>query len=332
VGKIEVSGPDAAEFLHRIYMNKVHGLAVGQCRYGLMLNESGVIIDDGVFIRLAADQFLINTTSGGASRILDWLEEWSQTEWPDLQVLIDDVSAQWANFTLAGPRSRELLQQLDSNLDFSADALAHMQAIQGEIEGLATRINRISFSGELSFELNVASACANGFLQRLLQSGEDLAIAPYGIEALMTLRLEKGFMHVGSDTDGETIPADVGWGKAASNKAEDFIGKRSLMRPASLEPKRRQLVGLLAVHQDQVLQPGGHFLPGSSKRAPAETQGWITSAAFSPSLGRHIALGMLRGGRERMGQIVQVYDGGKHYPVKIVPPCFLDPDNQRLKS
>ncbi len=342
IGKIEIHGPDAAEFLHRIYMNKVHGLAQGQCRYGLMLNESGVIIDDGILIRLAADHFLINTTSGGASRILAWLEEWSQTEWPELQVLIDDVSAQWANFTLAGPLARELLQQLDSDLDFSVGGLAHMQAAHGMIEGLETRVNRISFSGEMSFELNIAAAYANGFLQRLLETGTALGITPFGIEALMTLRLEKGYMHVGSDTDGETIPDDVGWGKAAMNKAEDYIGKRSLSRPASLDSNRRQLVGLLAVHQDQVLRPGGHFLPdtrqrGSNKRnsgkpAPIGTRGWITSAAFSPNLDRHIALGMLQNGRKRMGQIVQVYDTGKRYPVKIVPPCFVDVENQRLKS
>jgi len=297
-----------------------------------MLNEGGVIIDDGIVTRLAAEHFLINTTSGGASRILGRLEEWSQTEWPELQVLIDDVSAQWSNFTLAGPRSRELLQQLDSDIDFSAAALAHMQATHGMIEGLEARVNRISFSGELSFELNIPSSYANGFLQRLLESGAAMGITPYGIEALMTLRLEKGFMHVGSDTDGETIPDDVGWGKAAMNKAADYIGKRSLTRPASLESNRRQLVGLLAVHQDQVLRSGGHFLPGSSQRTPAETQGWITSAAFSPNLGRHIALGMLRDGRKRLGQIMQVYDAGNHYPVKIVPPCFLDPENQRLES
>ncbi len=332
IGKIEVRGPDAAEFLHRMYMNKVHGLALGQCRYGLMLNESGVIIDDGIIIRLAEDHFLLNTTSGGASRILGWLEEWSQTEWPKLQVLIDDVSSQWANFTVAGPRAREMLLQLNSNIDFSASALSHMQAVEGEIEGLQVRVNRISFSGELSYEINIASTCANEFLQHLLQLGVALGITAYGIEALMTLRLEKGYMHVGSDTDGETIPDDVGWGKAALNKAEDFIGKRSLMRPASRDPDRRQLVGLLAVDSHQSMRPGGHFLPESAKRAPATTQGWITSAAFSPTLHRHVALGMLRSGRERLGQTLQVYDAGKTYAVKIVPPCFVDRENQRLRS
>ncbi len=332
IGKIEVRGPDASEFLHRMYMNKVHGLAAGHCRYGLMLNEGGVLIDDGIIIRLAEDHFLLNTTSGGASRILGWLEEWSQTEWPRLQVLIDDVSAQWANFTLAGPRSRELLQQLDSSIDFSAGALPHMQVTQGEIAGLQARVNRISFSGELSFELNIAASCANEFLQLLLQKGEALGITAYGIEALMTLRLEKGYMHVGSDTDGETIPDDVGWGQAARQKSEDYLGKRSLARAASAEPHRRQLVGLLTLQPEMAMRAGGHFLPASVKRAPAETQGWITSAAYSPVLQRYVALGMLRGGRARLGQTVQVYDAGRIYPVKIVPSCFVDPINQRMRS
>lgn len=332
IGKIEVRGPDAAEFLHRIYLNRVHGLAIGQCRYGLMLNEAGNLIDDGIFIRLAADHYLINTTSAGAGRILAWLEEWSQAEWPGLQVLVDDVTSQWANFTLAGPRSRELLQGLDSDLDFAANEFGHMQARQGHIEGLPVRVNRISFSGELSFELNIASCHANGLLQLLLHHGQELGITPYGIEALMTLRLEKGYMHVGSDTDGETIPDDVGWGHIAGNKAADFIGKRTLLRAANMAADRRQLVGLLAEDPQQVIHPGGHFLPDTHASAPAPTQGWVTSAAWSPNLGRHVALGMLCSGRVRMGAIVQVYDAGKIYPVKIVPPCFFDPENRRLHS
>ncbi len=332
IGKIEVRGPDAAEFLHRIYANKVHGLAIGRCRYGLMLNEGGSIIDDGIVIRLAENRYLLNTTSGGADRILAWLEEWLQTEWPGLRVLVDDVTAQWANFTVAGPRARELLQSLDSDLDFSAAALAHMQAAQGQIEGQPVRVNRISFSGELSYEVNIASSHANSLLQLLLERGEPLGVTPYGIEALMVLRLEKGYMHVGSDTDGETIPDDVGWGHVAHNKAEDFIGKRSLFRAASLAQNRRQLVGLLALHEGQAIHPGGHFLPASHSRAPAPTDGWVTSAAWSPNLGRHVALGMLRSGRVRMGANVNIYDAGKIYSVKIVPPCFLDPDNSRLRS
>lgn len=332
IGKIEVRGPDAAEFLHRVYINKVHGLPIGHCRYGLMLNEAGNIIDDGVFIRLAEDHFLVNTTSAGASRIHGWLEEWLQTEWPGLRVLVDDVTAQWANFTVAGPRSRELLQRLDSDLDFSAGNFGHMQALQGHIEGLPVRINRISFSGELSFEMNIASCYANGLLQWLLHHGKELGITPYGIEALMALRLEKGYMHVGSDTDGESIPDDVGWGHAVRNKAEDFIGKRSLLRSANTAEDRRQLVGLLAESPQQVMHPGGHFLPDTHQGAPAPTQGWITSAAYSPNLGRHVALGTLRSGRARMGEVVQVYDAGQVYPVKIVSPCFLDPGNARLNS
>ncbi|HET6566154.1 MAG TPA: sarcosine oxidase subunit alpha family protein [Xanthomonadales bacterium] len=332
IGKIEIRGPDAAEFLQRMYINQVHGLVVGQCRYGLMLNEGGSIIDDGIVIRLAENHFLINTTSGGASRILAWLEEWSQTEWPQLRVLVDDASPQWANFTLAGPHAREVLQKLDSNMDFSAAALPHMRSAQGQVEGLPVRVNRISFSGELSFELNIPSSYANAFLQLLLQHGNELGITPYGIEALMTLRLEKGYMHVGSDTDGETIPDDVGWGQVARNKTTDFIGKRSLSQPAAMAQDRRQLVGLLALDSGQAMRAGAHFLPTGHALPPAPTQGWITSAAYSPNLARHIALGMLRGGRALLGETMQVYDAGRTYPVKIVPTCFLDTEHRRLHA
>jgi sarcosine oxidase subunit alpha len=332
IGKIEVRGPDAAEFLHRIYLNRVHGLGIGQCRYGLMLNEAGAIIDDGIILRLAEEHFLLNTTSAGATRILGWLEDWSQTEWPGLQLLIDDVSQQWANFTVAGPRAREVLQALESGLDLSAANLRHMQCLQGEVEGLPCRVNRISFSGELSYELNVPSSHANAFLKRLLLAGESFGITPYGIEALMTLRLEKGYLHVGSDTDGETIPDDVGWGRLALNKAEDFIGKRSLSRPVCLDAQRRQLVGLQCVDAQQVMHAGGHLLPPGGTRIPAPSQGWITSASFSPTLQRHIGLGRLRNGRAMLGRTLQVYDSGKQYAVEVVAPCFLDPENQRLRS
>jgi len=330
IGKIEVFGPDAAEFLHRVYINKVHNLAIGRCRYGLMLNESGTIIDDGIFIRLAEDHFLINTSSGGARHILGWLEEWSQCDWPDLKVLISDVTSQWSNFTVAGPRSRELLQKLDSDINLGADSLGHMQAAQGQIEGIPARVHRISFSGELSYEINIPSAYSNGFLRHLLELGEDFNLTPYGIEALMILRLEKGYLHIGSDTDGETTPQDVGWGQVVKNKPEDFLGKRSLGRPAALETGRRQLVGIMAVDKQQKIQAGAHILPKTAQQVPALTQGWVTSAAFSPTLQRHIALGMVRSGRTLIGTTLQAYDAGQYYTVKIVEPCFIDPNNERL--
>ncbi len=332
IGKIEVRGPHAAEFLHRIYCNNAHSLAVGRVRYGLMLNENGVIMDDGVFIRLAADHFLVNTTSAGVSRIMGLFEEWLQCEWTDLQVLVDDVTSQWANFTFAGPHSRSLLQALGTDMDLQPDALPHMAATTGLLAGLEARIVRVSFSGETSFEVNIAANQASHFLARALHSGQELGLTPYGIEALMILRLEKGYLHVGSDTDGSTTPDDVGWGQVARNKTADYVGKRSLSRPANLDSQRKQLVGLLATDPAQVMRPGAHLLLGKNRQAPALTDGWITSAGFSPTMGRCLALGMLRGGREHAGAVLSVIDQEQRYEVMVVPATFLDPENARLRA
>jgi sarcosine oxidase subunit alpha len=332
IGKIEVRGPQAAEFLHRIYCNNVHSLPVGRIRYGLMLNENGVIIDDGVFSRLAADHFLVNTTSAGVSRIMGLFEEWLQCEWRGLQVLVDDVTSQWANFTFAGPQARSLLQALGTDMDLRPDVLPHMAVTEGVLAGLDARILRVSFSGETSFEINLPANQANHFLARALQAGPAFGLTPYGIEALMILRLEKGYLHVGSDTDGETTPDDVGWGQVARNKPADYVGKRSLFRPGNLDPGRKQLVGLLATDQARVMRPGAHLLLGKARQAPALTDGWITSAGFSPTMGRCLALGMLRAGRENTGAVLSVIDQEQHYEVTVVPVTFFDPANTRLKA
>ena len=330
IGKLEVFGPDAAEFLNRLYINDVPGLAVGRARYGMMLNENGVIIDDGVFARLAEDRFLVNTTSAGVERIGGMMEEWLQCEWPGLRAVVDDATTQWANFTVAGPRARELVAALGTDVDLDAEALPHMGVAVGALAGLEARIARVSFSGELSFELNVPARCGAGLLQAILAAGEPFGLTPYGIEALMILRLEKGYLHVGSDTDGSTTPDDVGWGRVARRKQSDFIGRRSLDRVANRAGGRNQLVGLQALDAARPLRAGGHLLVGENRQPPALTDGWITSAAFSPTLGRHIALGMLKDGRERLGSVLTVCDEDDRYRVKVVPSAFHDPENQKL--
>ena len=330
IGKIEVKGPDAAEFLDRIYMNNVHSLNIGRARYGLMLNENGVIIDDGVFVRLAEDHFLVNSTSGGAARISAMMEEWLQCEWRDLEVMVDDMTSHWANFTVAGPRSREVINALGADLDTSAAALPHMSAVAGTVAGLDARVVRVSFSGDLSFEINVPAKYANSFLEAIIEAGGPHGIAPYGIEALMVLRLEKGYLHVGSDTDGSSTPDDVGWGHVARGKSGDFIGKRSLYREGNQDRSRKQLVGLEQLEPQQAMRPGGHLLIGPDREPPAETDGWVTSACYSPTLDKHIALGVLRSGREREGEILTVCDEDHRFNVKVVPPVFYDPDNERL--
>jgi len=331
IGKLDVRGPDAAAFLDRIYLNNVAGLAVGRGRYGLMLNENGVIIDDGVFIRLEEDQFLLNPTSGGVARVAAMLDEWLQCEWPDLEVLVEDLTLQWACFTVAGPRAREVVSALGTDIDLSVKSLPHMAAATGTVAGLPATIARVSFSGELSYEISVPASQAGYVLEAILEAGRAHSIEPYGIESLMTLRMEKGFLHVGTDTDGSSTPDDVGWGDVARRKNGDFIGRRSLDRPANRAAERKQFVGLEPLDPRQSMRAGGHLLIGADRKAPAPTDGWITSACFSPTLERHIALGMLRGGRSRLGQIVTVCDEQERFNVKIVSPVFYDPPNARLK-
>jgi sarcosine oxidase subunit alpha len=332
IGKIEVRGPDAAEFLNRFYINNVLSLQTGKVRYGLMLNENGIIIDDGVFVRLADDHFLVHTTSGGAGRITEMMEEWLQCEWPHLRVLIDDCTTQWANFTIAGPRARDLLSKLGTDIDISLQAMPHMSAACGHVMGLPARVVRVSFSGELSFEVNIPARQASHFLQTVLDQGEEFGICPYGVESLMVLRLEKGYLHLGSDTDGSSTPDDVGWGKVARNKTEDYIGKRSLFRSYNQDENRRQLVGIELLDVGAKMQAGAHLLSGENRQAPTTTEGWITSACFSPNLKKQIALGMLSGGRRRLGEIVTVCDEQRRFHARVVDMVFLDPGNERLKS
>jgi sarcosine oxidase subunit alpha len=291
-----------------------------------------VIIDDGVFVRLAADHFLLNTTSGGVGRVASMLEEWLQCEWPDLRVLVDDQTTQWANFTLAGPRARAVLAALGTDIDLAPTALAHMAAAEGTVAGLRARVIRVSFSGEASFEVNVPARNAGAFLEAVLEAGAPHGITPYGVESLMVLRTEKGYLHVGTDTDGSTTPDDVGWGAVARRKPGDFIGKRSLFRAANMSAERKQLVGLEPLDASRPLRPGGHLLLGADRKPPARSDGWVTSACYSPTLGRHIALGLLRGGRDRPGETVTVCDEEARTAARVVSPVFYDPANTRLKS
>jgi sarcosine oxidase subunit alpha len=330
IGKLEVRGADAARFLDRFYINNVTGLPPGRVRYGLMLNENGVIIDDGVIVRLAEDRFLLNTTSGGARRVAAMLEEWLQCEWSELQVLVDDQTEQWGCLTVAGPRARDVLGALGTDLDLAAESLPHMAAASGTVAGLQARVVRVSFSGEQSYEISVAARATGLLLERILAAGQPFGVQPYGIESLMVLRAEKGYLHVGTDTDGSTTPDDVGWGAVARRKAGDFLGRRSLERPANRAADRKQFVGLEPADPKQAIRPGGHLLLGSDRHPPALTDGWVTSACFSPTLGRPIALGMLRGGRQRIGQTVTVCDEESRFEVKVVSPVFYDPTNARL--
>jgi sarcosine oxidase, subunit alpha len=328
LGKIEVTGPDAAKFLDRFYVNGIAKLEEGRVRYGLMLNENGVIIDDGTVARLGREQFLVTTTSAGATRIAAWLEEWRQCEWPDLEAFVTPVTTQWATFTVAGPRARQLLARFRTDIAFDWRSMPHMSMRRGHFAGVPARLYRVSFSGELGYEINVPTRYGASLWSQLLKAGADFGVIPYGVETVLLLRLEKGFLHVGVDTDGTTSPADVGWGEIAAKRKSDFIGKRSLSRRDNLRADRRQLVGLAAV-DGSALTPGAHLrLAGTTEGS----DGWVTSACRSPALGKAIALALLRGGRARLGERVAIHDLGRTGEATIVPRTFLDPEGKRLHA
>ena len=326
LGKIEVRGPDAARFLNFIYLNQVPSLRVGHCRYGLMLNEKGVIFDDGVFCRLADTDFLVSTTSAHADAVYQWMEEWLQCELFDMDVTLMNATESWANVTLAGPAARELLRRFDTDIDLSHDAFPFMSIRTGHLEGVPVRIMRVSFSGELGFEVYVPSAYGPSLWQEALHRGADLDITPYGVEAMMVLRIEKGYMHVGSDTDGQTVPRDVGWGHVRQRKSADFIGKRSLSLPNNTRSGRLELVGVESIDSRGNLTAGAHLVnPGEQGSA-----GFVTSACLSPTFNRPIGLALLEDGRKRMDEEMTTFDGGIRSRVRITSPVFFDAEGTRL--
>jgi len=330
LGKIDIQGPDAATLLDWIYCNNWKNLAVGRCRYGLMLGEDGMVMDDGVTARLGEHRFLMTTTTGGAARVLAWMERWLQTEWPQLEVYLTSVTDVWATIALAGPASRATLQRVCGDVDFAAAAFPFMHSRDGTVAGVAARIARISFSGELAFEINVPADHAGAVWDALLHAGEPDGIAPYGTEAMHVLRAEKGYIIVGQDTDGSVTPVDLGLGAmVAGNK--DCIGKRSLARSDMLRPDRRQWVGLLTEDPLVVLPEGGQLVPASSESArPQRSQGHVTSAYYSNACGRSIALGLLERGRARIGETLFVaHHRGAPIPVTVAATVFHDPEGLR---
>jgi len=329
LGKIEVFGPDSAEFLNRMYVNNMKSLKTGRCRYGLMLNENGVVYDDGILARLADNHYLVGTTSGHAAAIADILQEWLQCEWVDLDVATANVTTNWAVMNVNGPKARAVLEKFDSSFDFSAEAFPHMRFREGQLEGIPCRIQRVSFSGELSYEVSVPWGFGGALFDAFMELGDEFGIQPFGIEALMAMRIEKGFLHIGSDTDGMTVPQDVGFGRILEKKADDFIGRRSAMRPDAVRSNRRQLVGLDVIDQDGALPIGGHVVE-KGKSPPAPSQGWVTSSVFSPTLSKPVALAMVENGRERTGEEVDIWDLNGRRRARISVPGAYDPNGERL--
>jgi sarcosine oxidase subunit alpha len=333
LGKIEIVGADAGEFLNRIYTNAFAKLAVGSARYGLMCTADGMVMDDGVTVRLAADRFFMTTTTGNAARVLDWLEEWQQTEWPHLDAAFTSVTEQWATIAVVGPRSREVIGRLAPDLDTSAEAFAFMTFRETRLAtGVPARICRISFSGELAYEVNVASWFGLATWGAVMAAGEDLGITPYGTEAMHVLRAEKGFPIIGQDTDGTVTPYDLGMAWAVS-KQKDFIGRRSLTRADTARPDRRQLVGLLPVDGGELLPEGAQLVaegtPRDPEHVPIPMIGHVTSSYRSAALGRTFALALVASGRDRIGQTVLAPLGDRVISATITDSVLYDPQGAR---
>ena len=332
LGKIDIQGPDAAEFLSRIYTSDFRGLAPGRCRYGLMLGEDGMIFDDGVTACLAENRYLTFTTTGGAAAVLAHLESWLQTEWPRLRVYCTSVTDHWAVIAVAGPRAREVLRRVSAGVDLEGDAFRFMVWRDGVVAGVDARIFRVSFSGELSFEINVPAHYGRYVWERLMEAGAEFGITPYGTEAMHVLRAEKGFIIVGQDTDGSVTPLDAGMAWALDKDPPfSYLGRRSLQRSDCVRPDRKQLVGLRSVDDVTVLPEGAQIVdrPG---RPPLPMQGHVTSSYFSAHLEHPIALALVKGGRGRLGEVVHCpLADGRCVAARIVDPVFYDAKGERQR-
>jgi sarcosine oxidase subunit alpha len=326
LGKIEIVGPDAGELLERIYTNRWKNLAVGKCRYGLMCRQDGTVFDDGVTSRFADDRYFMFTTTGNAAAVYEWLEEWLQTEWPELRVYCVPVTDQWASITLSGPKSGAVLAAVAP--DFDLAAVPFMSWRETEIAGNAARVFRISFTGELSYEINVPWTAGAPLWKRLVEAGAAHGLTPYGTEALHVLRAEKGLPAIGHDTDGTVTPDNLGLHTIVASTKPFFIGKRSLRPGGYNRGDARQLVGFLPLDRGRVVEEGSQLVPaGAIDRA--RPIGHVTSSYYSATLKSAFGLALVNDGRKRLGETLDAVHLGERMPVKLVEPQFYDKDNAR---
>ncbi|AXE96730.1 sarcosine oxidase subunit alpha family protein [Paraburkholderia sp. 22099] len=329
LGKIDIQGPDSAKLLNWVYTNPWSKLEVGKCRYGLMLDENGMIFDDGVTVRLADQHYMMTTTTGGAARVLTWLERWLQTEWPDMRVRLASVTDHWATFAVVGPNSRKVLQKVCHDIDFANAAFPFMSYREGTIAGAASRVMRISFSGELAYEVNVPANVGRAVWEALMAAGAEFDITPYGTETMHVLRAEKGYIIVGQDTDGSMTPYDLGMGGLVA-KSKDFLGKRSLTRSDTAKTGRKQLVGLLADDPSFVIPEGSQIVAGPFQGDTAPMLGHVTSSYYSPILKRSIAMAVVKGGLDKIGETVTIpLSSGRQIAAKVTSSVFYDSEGAR---
>ncbi|MGH9806073.1 MAG: glycine cleavage T C-terminal barrel domain-containing protein, partial [Terriglobia bacterium] len=334
LGKIDIHGPDAGIFLDRVYINTFSTLPIGKARYGVMLREDGFVMDDGTVSRLADDHFYMTTTTANAAKVMQHLEFCHQVLWPELDVQMASVSEQWAQYSIAGPRARALLRAIiDAQFDLSDAALPYLGARSMTVcGGIEARVFRISYSGELAYELAVPARYGDALMRRLLEAGAPLGAIPYGTEALGVMRIEKGHP-AGNELNGQTTAADLGLGKLMSKK-KSFIGKVMAQRPALTDPDRLLLVGFKPVDRAKPLHAGAHFLAVGAPASPENDEGYLTSVAYSPTLDTSIGLGFLRRGPQRIGERVRAYNPVRNSDVEVdvCNPIFVDPSGERLHA
>jgi sarcosine oxidase subunit alpha len=332
LGKIDIQGPDAAWFLNMVYTNAWSKLEPGRCRYGVMLGEDGMVFDDGVTTRISENHFHMTTTTGGAPRVMAWLEEWHQCEWPEKKVYFTSVTEQWSVMAINGPLGRQLLQELTTDIALDDASFPFMSYKAGHLAGVPVRIYRISFTGELAFEVNCQPSHALHLWRAIMQAGEKYGITPYGTEAMHVLRAEKGFIIVGQETDGTITPYDLGMDWIMAKSKTDFLGRRSLSRQDTKRPDRKHLVGLLTDNPNEVLLEGGQIVANLKDKPPMEMIGHVTSSYYSPNCNRSIALALVKNGRNRMGETVYLPYEGKVIPAKITEPKFFDLEGKRING
>jgi sarcosine oxidase subunit alpha len=330
LGKIEVVGRDAVEFLNRMYVNSFTRLEPGRCRYGLMLKEDGYILDDGVVARLAPDRFHVTTTTGGAVRVLQHMEDYLQTEWAQLEVYLTSITEQYAVIALQGPRAREVLAPVVEGIDLSSAAFPHMSVRPGAVCGVPCRLFRVSFTGELGYEINVPSDYGETVWEVLVERGKAFGITPYGTEAMHVLRAERGFIIVGQETDGTVTPDDVGLAGLIGKSKQDFVGCRSLLRPDLVAPRRRQLVGLRTADAGTVLEEGAQVVADPAQSPPMRALGHITSSYWSANCERSIALALLEAGRKMHRRRLYATTPAGFSEVEVCEPAFFDPKGERV--
>jgi heterotetrameric sarcosine oxidase alpha subunit len=331
LGKIDVHGPDAGALLDRLYINIFSTLPIGKARYGVMLREDGFVMDDGTTTRFAEDRFFVTTTTLNAGKIMQHIDYARQVLWPELDVQATSVTEQWSTFAVAGPRSRALLEKLLPALDLSNESFPYMAAAEFDWQGAPARLFRLSFSGELAYEISVPASCGDQLVRALFEAGSAFDVVPYGTEALGVMRIEKGHP-AGNELNGQTTAGDLAMGRMMSTK-KDFIGRVMAGRPGLMDPDRPALVGIRPLSGER-LRAGGHLVPSGVPPVASNDQGYVTSTAFSPTLGHWVGLALLKRGPERRGEHIIVHDPlrGADVEVEVCHPVFIDAEGVRVRG